>query len=156
MQIQTALFGDLTIKDTDIITFPDAIPGFSGEHEFVLIPLDDDSPFFYFQSVKTKELCLIITDPFTFFTDYEIKLDEESIQKLEIIEGKTNIALYSILTIPEEFKKTTANLLAPIVINADKKIGLQFIAQNYDYNTKHFIFPQNQSEEIKPATRKGL
>lgn len=153
MQLQTALLGELEINETNIINFPEAIPGFPGEDEFVLIPLDDNSPFYYLQSVKTKDLCLIVADPFTFFIDYEIELDEESLQKLEIVDEKTNFTLYCILTIPEDFKKTTANLLGPVIINWDKKIGLQFIAQNSDYTTKHFIFPQKGNIA---ATREGL
>lgn len=153
MELQTALLGELDIDEKHIITFPEAIPGFPEENKFVLIPLDETSPFYYLQSVKNKDLCLIVADPFTFFIDYEIELDEESLQKLEIIDEKTNFTLYSILTIPEDFKKTTANLLGPVIINWDKKIGLQFIAQNSDYTTKHFIFPQ---KENIAAAREGL
>ncbi len=155
MILQTAGLGDLEIDESLIITFPEALPGFPEEHKFVLIPLDNNSPFYYLQSVLTKELCLIVADPFVFFTDYEIELDKESLQKLEIIDEKTNFILYCILTIPEDFKKTTANLLGPVIINGDKKIGLQFIAQNYDYTTKHFIFPQNAGK-LESAAREGL
>ncbi len=35
MQIQTALFGAIQIEKTDIIHFPEAIPGFPEEKEFV-------------------------------------------------------------------------------------------------------------------------
>lgn len=156
MQLQTALLGELEIDETNIITFPEALPGFLEEHKFILIPLDDNSPFSYLQSVKTKELCLIVADPFTFFIDYEVELDEETLQKLEIINEKTNFSLFNILTIPEDFKKTTANLLAPLIINFDKKIGLQFITQNNDYTTKHFIFPQKDNEGTASAAREGL
>lgn len=156
MQVQTALLGELEITETDIINFPEALPGFPEEDKFVLIPFDDNSPFSYLQSVKTKELCLIIADPFTFFIDYEIELDEEALQKLEIEDEKTNFSLFNTLTIPDDFKQTTANLLAPLIINFDKKIGLQFISQNNDYTTKHFIFPQNSKEENDGAAREGL
>ena len=157
MQVQTALLGELNIEKTDIIAFPEAIPGFPEEKEFILIPLDEESPFYYLQSVKTKELCLIIANPFIFFPSYEIKLETEVITKLEIDEKQPNIAIYTILTISEDFKKTTANLLGPVIININNKKGLQFISQNNDYNTKHFIFPQqNNSEDIKPATREEL
>lgn len=156
MQVQTALLGELNIEETDIIAFPEAIPGFPEEKGFILIPLDEESPFYYLQSVKTKELCLIIANPFIFFPKYEFKLDAETISKLEIDEKQPNIAIYTILTISEDFKKTTANLLGPVIININNKKGLQFISQNNDYNTKHFIFPQNNSEDIKPAAREGL
>lgn len=151
MQLQTALLGELEIDENHIITFPEALPGFAEEREFVLIPLAENSPFGYLQSIKTMDLCLVVADPFAFFVDYEIELDAESLIKLKIIDGKTNFALYNILTIPEDFKQTTANLLAPIIINADKKTGLQFIASNSDYTTKHFIFPQKTSENIAAA-----
>ena len=81
MQIQTALFGELTISESDIINFPEGLPGFKAEKKFILIPLEEDSPFFYLQSIKEAELCLLLADPFTFFTDYQIKLSDVVLQQ---------------------------------------------------------------------------
>ena len=150
MQIQTALFGELTISESDIINFPEGLPGFKAEKKFILIPLEEDSPFFYLQSIKEAELCLLLADPFTFFTDYQIKLSDVVLQQLEIPKEDPPLIVLTILTIPGDFKKATANLMAPVVINIEKKLGLQFIPEKTDYKTKHPLFPGD-----KKSTEEG-
>jgi flagellar assembly factor FliW len=64
MQIKTAFFGELNISANDIIHFPEGLPAFETEKQFILIPLEENSPFFYLQSVKRADLCLLLADPF--------------------------------------------------------------------------------------------
>lgn len=144
MQIQTALFGQVNISETDIIRFPEGLPAFESEKAFVLIPLEEQSPFYYLQSLKTKEFCLLLADPFLFFPNYQVDLSENVLNQLEANTENPPLIVLTILTVPGEFKKATANLMAPVVINIDKKIGLQFIPEKADYKTKHPLFPAEQ------------
>jgi flagellar assembly factor FliW len=144
MQIQTALFGELTISESDIINFPEGLPGFETDKKFILIPLEENSPFFYLQSVNEAELCLPLADPFIFFNDYQVELSDTVIKQLELPEEKPPLIVLCILTIPGDFRKATANLMAPVVINIEKKLGLQFIPEKADYNTKHPLFPEDK------------
>ena len=150
MQIQTALFGELTITESDIINFSEGLPGFETDKEFILIPLGENSPFFYLQSIKEAELCLLLADPFTFFSDYQIKLSEVILQQLEIPQENPPLIVLVVLTVPSDFKKATANLMAPVVINIEKNLGLQFIPEKTDYKTKHPLFPED-----KKSTEEG-
>ncbi|MGI5911535.1 MAG: flagellar assembly protein FliW [Syntrophomonadaceae bacterium] len=144
MQIKTAFFGELNISANDIIHFPEGLPAFETEKQFILIPLEENSPFFYLQSVKRADLCLLLADPFTFFPGYEVELADTVLKQLEIPEEKPPLIVLSVLTVPGDFKKTTANLMAPVIINIEKKIGLQYIPEKTDYNTKHPLFPENK------------
>jgi flagellar assembly factor FliW len=45
-----------------------------------------------------------------------------------------------VLTIPEDFRHTTANLLAPIIINSENLQAMQYIAMKSSYTTRHPIF----------------
>lgn len=147
MQIQTAVFGEVSISATDIIHFPEGLPAFEAEKKFILIPLDEESPFFYLQSTQTPDVCLLTADPFVFFPSFEVDLPEDILEQLEVEAGteKPPLILLTILTVPEDFKKASANLMAPLLINIKKKIGLQFIPVKTDYNTKHPLFPQKKS-----------
>ena len=150
MQINTRLFGELKITEKDIINFPEGIPGFESDKQYILLPLEEKAPFYYLQSVNTSDLCLLMIDPFIFFPDYQIELSEGAIKQLQLPSDNPPIAVYCILTIPGDFKLATANLMAPIIINAEKKLGLQFIPEKTDYITKHPIFPQE-----KPVAEEG-
>ncbi|CFX12509.1 Flagellar assembly factor FliW [Syntrophomonas zehnderi OL-4] len=144
MRIQTALFGELNISPDDIIHFPDGLPGFETNQEFILLPLEENSPFFYLQSVREAELCLLLADPFSFFPGYQVDLSPAALQKLELPEENPPLIVLNIVTVPAEFKKATANLMAPVIINIEKKLGLQYIPEKTDYNTRHPLFPADK------------
>lgn len=145
MQIQTRYLGAVDVEETQIISFPKGVPAFEDHQQFVFLPFDDDGVFFYMQSLKDTNLCLIVCDPFRFFPDYQIDLGDQECELLEV-NAPGDIALLTILTIPEDFRQTTANLLAPLVINTRSNLGLQFIPANSDYSTKQPIFPVINSQ----------
>ena len=67
--IATTRFGDLEIDEAEIIRFPDGIPGFLEEKEFVMIPLGENEPFVFLQSLNEGDLAFLLTNPFLFFKD---------------------------------------------------------------------------------------
>ncbi len=154
MNILTRMLGEIEVDDKMLIQFPDGIPGFKEDRRFVIIPMDgDEGPFFYLQSADNADLCLVLAMPFVFFPDYEIDVADEDLKKLQLKKAE-NLAIYVILTIPEDFKFTTANLLAPVVINVDNHLAMQYIAVNSGYNTKHLIF-SNALKDPKGAAATG-
>lgn len=143
MKIKTTNFGEIEIEKDKIIYFPEGIPAFEEEKEFVIILNDDkENPFHWLQSVKNPKLSFIILNPFEIFNDYDILLPETAINKLKI-ENKEDVAIYTIVVIPEDITKMTTNLLGPIVINTKEKLGKQVILDDNRYTTKHFIFNQD-------------
>ncbi len=154
MKIQSVLLGELEVEEKELVTFPEGIPGFEDELRFAVIGMGENSPFYYLQSINNPALCFILGQPFVFFPNYSIEIGEAEVRKLECGDRREDLAIYVIITVAEDFRQSTANLLAPIIINAQKKKGLQFMASNSDYNTRHYIFPQNQGEMIA-AAREG-
>lgn len=150
MQLISEILGELDIDESAIINFTDGVPGFEQEKQFVVLPMDDNVTFFYMQSVNNKDLCLLLANPFNFFPDYEVDIPDEELSRLGKIKDGA-VAIYAILTVPEDFRQTTANLLAPIVIDAISKKGLQFIPAKSDYNTKHLIFKNNTTKTALAA-----
>ena len=146
MLVKSILLGEMDVEEQHIINFPQGIPAFESEHEFVLIELEAGGPFYYLQAVRNEELCLLLADPFTFFPQYEIDIPDEELAKIRIGADKVGLALYAVLTVPEDFKLTTANLLAPIVINHSSRVAIQFISVNTKYTTRHLIFPQPEPD----------
>jgi flagellar assembly factor FliW len=140
MLISTEVFGEIQIDKETIIKFKEGLLGFEEEKEFAIIDTEDkDSPFSWLQSINTPELAFVIINPFYAFPDYEFIVPKKIQEKLEIQDEK-DIAIYSIVVIPEDMEKMTANLLGPIIININKKLGKQLILDDNRYSTKHFIF----------------
>ncbi|MGG3821732.1 flagellar assembly protein FliW [Geobacillus thermodenitrificans] len=140
MNIDTKYHGTVAVKEEDIICFPHGLPGFANEKRFVLLPLAD-APFVILQSVDTPALGFVLIEPFSYFPSYEFELDEATVEQLEI-ESERDIAVYVILTVADPFDNTTANLQAPVVIHARKRLGKQVILTNTAYQTKHRLFPE--------------
>lgn len=63
--------------------------------------------------------CLHRGQSVCFFKDYGFDLDETTVELLEI-ESAEDVEVMAILTIEEPFEKSTANLMAPIVVNRKK------------------------------------
>lgn len=143
MKINTSNFGQINIEEDKIIQFKDGIPGFQDEKDFVVILNEDpDNPFHYLQSVNTGELSFIVMNPFEVFPDYDFSISETVKEKLQI-EDEKQIAIYTIVVVPDDMTKMTTNLQGPIIINTANKKGKQVILDDNRYNTKHFLFQEN-------------
>jgi flagellar assembly factor FliW len=143
----TLRFGPIEVEDEKVIHFPEGIPAFEQEHEFVIIPYDEESPYVFLQSLQTPDLAFLMTMPFIFFPDYEFELDDENQQKLGL-ERQEDMLLYVLLTIPQgRVQDMTANLMAPLVINAANQQARQLVLEHSPYQTKHRLFPTDKTKE---------
>ena len=71
--------------------------------------------------------------------DYNPIVEDELLKGLgEITEE--NIVVLLPLTVPQEVTNMTANLKAPIIINADTRKGAQVVVENEEYEIKYKIY----------------
>ena len=151
MKVETSRFGTLDISDEEIVRFPEGLYGFEKETEFTLLPFNPnvESPMEWMQSLKSTHLAFVITDPYLYLPDYKLKLSEEDKKRVELEEDDLFLTR-AIVTIPENYFEMTVNLIAPLVINKEKGVAKQFVLTNMDYDTRHYLLP----EEIRnaPAT----
>ncbi|MCM3019708.1 flagellar assembly factor FliW [Priestia megaterium] len=139
MKISTSYHGDIEIDNQQTLTFNQGIPGFLEETEFVILPLPEAEAFQVLQSIQTKELAFIITDPFQFFLDYDFQLEPQEIENLQLQQAE-DAAVYVLLTMSDSMEKITANLQAPVIINTKQQLAKQVILMNTAYETKHRLF----------------
>jgi len=78
---------------------------------------------------------LIVTSPYEFFRDYEIKLGEETIKNLKI-ESTEQVMILTTVTLNSDVKKITTNLQGPVVINTSNNFGEQIVLDNSKYKVK--------------------
>jgi len=141
MEIRTKYHGVIEAEQKDIVHFQNGIPGFLEEKTFILLKLDQDSPFYILQSTNTAELGFVIVNPFQFFTTYEFDLSDNDKTQLKL-ESKQDVVVYTILNVKDPFEDSTANLQAPIVLNARKNEAKQIILNDPLYQTKQRLFPE--------------
>jgi flagellar assembly factor FliW len=122
--IQTKL-GEREIARDSVLYFPHGLIGLDDKREFVLIPVRESSPFLLLQCVTDPGLGLLVADPFPFYPEYSIKL-EQAEKNILRVENLRQIAVLVTVTIPRNQPElTTLNLSGPIVLNTKARLGLQ-------------------------------
>jgi flagellar assembly factor FliW len=143
MLINTVRFGEIEIQDTEIISFPQGIPGFEQLHQFVIIKPNLELPFSFLQSMEDGDVAFIIASPFVFYPGYEFEISEDTKQELAINE-EADVLVWNIVSIREGLEDATINLLAPVIINNRDLLGKQIILQGTDYRVKHMLITIEQ------------
>ena len=143
-KIDTLRFGQIEVEEEKIVHFKDGIPAFEEEHEFIIVPYDSESPYYFMQSLATPDLAFLITVPFIFFPDYEFELDDVAQRELDIKE-QDDMLIYALITIPGgKIEDMTANLMAPVVLNKENMQAKQVVLDRSRYTTKHRLFPEKE------------
>jgi len=143
-KIETLRFGQIEVEEEKIVHFKDGIPAFEEEHEFIIVPYDSESPYYFMQSLATPDLAFLITVPFLFFPDYEFELDEVAQHELDI-KHQEDMLIYVLITIPGgKIEDMTANLMAPVVLNKENMQAKQVVLDRSRYTTKHRLFPEKE------------
>lgn len=142
MKINTKYFGEIEIAEEDIYNYPEGIPSFENEKKFVIINNEEEnSPFQWLQSVQNPDLAFVTINPFSIMPEYEVEVADEEVEILDI-KDISDVILLSIVVVPEDFSKISANLLAPIILNTKNHLAKQVTMNTYKYKVKHYIIDE--------------
>ena len=81
MHIESSRFGTIEIRDDAVITFAGGLPGLPGE-QWSLVATDENSPFFWLQSIEDADVAIPVTSPWLFFGDYQVKVPDDEASRL--------------------------------------------------------------------------
>lgn len=114
-----------------VFTFPEGIPAFEDAHQYLLTPDEDIHPFVYLESVDSAPLHFVCLDPFMVSPDYCVRLTGQDASRIRLTDPGHALVL-CFVTIGEDPRDTTANLMAPVVINIVECLGRQVIQEDYE------------------------
>ena len=150
IKIQTKPFGEIEVQDLQIIDFPEGILGFDFIKKFVILDTEDEgSPFKWMQAFDEKDLAFVIIRPVDFMEKYDLLISQSDLETVKA-ESVDELLVFAIVTIPENPEKMTANLQGPIIINVEKKLGMQAISMSERYGVRHNIL-----DEMKKHNKAG-
>lgn len=150
MLIKTKHFGEVEVKDENILKFEEGIFGFEDSKKFVII-YDNEaegSPFCWLQSIEEEQVCLPLIDPVAYFPDYNPEIAGELVGKIGELKIE-DINLFTVVVVPEDIQKMTTNLRAPILVNIKTKKGIQVVVEDEEYLIKHNLY--DQIKKLKEA-----
>lgn len=145
MKQKTAYLGEIEIPAHKQIVFPDGLPGLPDRTRFAVLFDEESLPFYYLQSLEDAELCFLTIDPFVFFPDYDFELPEAVVRQLAITSPE-DVTVRNIVVVGDDFKQSTVNMQAPVVINTRKGLGRQVILNHPVYRVKQALFAEQQLE----------
>ncbi|MGL5616285.1 MAG: flagellar assembly protein FliW [Sarcina sp.] len=135
MKLETLNYGTIEYEEKDIIIFEKPLLGFDKLKKFVLAEIEVNSMFSALQSIEEIAVGFVVINPFSIKSDYEIKIDDKTIEELEI-ENPEDVAVLNTVTLNAIPEKITTNLRAPIIINVKNNKGKQIVLNNEDYSIK--------------------
>lgn len=145
MRINTTKFGEIEVGDDTVFTFVEPIIGYEHLKKYVLVEHNVNSLFKWLQSVEDPDLAFPVSSPSFFDIEYQFEIPTDIAEKLELTSVETLISL-NIVSIPSANpRKSTINLLAPIIINAANREGMQIILSNSNYPVRCPLFKDEQT-----------
>lgn len=113
------------------------LPGFPEARDFTLEPVEEQAGLLsILRSTDQPSLEFVVALPEAFFADYTPELDDTTAERLGLTTAEDALVLV-ILTVAERIEQTTANLMAPIVVNRKTGEALQalLVSSGYDIRT---------------------
>ena len=141
INVKTTRFGDIEVKDVDVVSLPAGLIGFPELKKYVLLDHDKDSPFKWLQSLDDGAIAFVLINPLLFKPDYMVEVTEAEVSDLEL-ENEEDAIISVIITMPSNPQNMTANLKAPLVFNLKNRKGKQIILNNAEYTTRHNIMDE--------------
>ncbi|MFZ5775702.1 MAG: flagellar assembly protein FliW [Thermodesulfobacteriota bacterium] len=140
ISVQTTRFGTLTVQPDKIITMTAPFLGFPGSRHFMLRPHSEESPFMWLQSLDEPALAFVVIPAAVLAPQYRPVVPEIVREELGGTPGG-QMDILLILTIPKENPQgMTANLLGPLVINADSRLARQVLQDPTRYDACWPVF----------------
>ena len=148
-------FGTLDYEpEADLLTFPRGLAGFEDHHSWILLDGKTGS-IKWLQNIEDPALALPVTAPDAVKPDYEARISEDDLQAVGVKEWDSDgLVMLVVLTIPQTAPwDMTANLRAPILVNADTRQALQAITLNETYPVHHHVLSQGARAEMELRCR---
>mgnify|MGYP002766226495 FL=1 len=147
MKIQTTRFGEIEVDDKCVFNFTMPILGYNEEEQFVMIESKEASLFKWIQSTHTPDLAFPATVPSFFGIDYTFELPDEAEEALEV-KAAEDLVVMNIAKIPSDNpRKTTVNLLAPIVFNITNNKAGQVVLSGTGFDVTYPLFKDEEPKK---------
>ena len=138
MEFQTRL-GLQKISLDHVLRFPRGIIGYENKRDFALLRIREGSPFLILQSLEDPGLGLLVADPYSFVQDYSIRLNDVEQHMLHVSSPEQVSVLVTVSIPAGRPEETCLNLLGPVVVNHEARLGLQVPQSDPDQPAKVFL-----------------
>lgn len=127
------------MPEKQIIHFPEGLLGIPHLNKYIMLSPEKKLPFMYLQSVEEEALAFIVIDPYLYMPDYSFDISDDVIDFLGVTK-ESDILVLSVVVIPSDISRMTANFAAPVLINVNNRRAKQIVLQDDKYRIRQPIF----------------
>lgn len=149
MQIKTTRFGTVELEEDKLIHFPLGLLGFETKQRYFIIDSDEAAPMRWLQCADQPELAFLVVEPGLFFPDYAFDLNAEDRELLQLGTSE-DVVVACLVVIPDDPTKMTINLMGPLVMSPEARLGKQVVLHDSTYSTRQRLIPDPMESE-EPA-----
>ena len=144
-ETETANFGPIFFTPESVFEFPNGLPGFEERRRFLPVQNPRTAPIVFLQSLDEPSLCFTTLPIWVVDPLYRLHIMEQDLEVLKFPADHeprigSDILCLAVLSIRKT--GTTANLLAPVVINLKNYKAVQAVTSDSGYSHQHLLFPQ--------------
>lgn len=133
MRISTTRFGTIDVSHRDLIVLPQGLIGCPALTRFVEIRSDAGSVFRWWQAVDAPDTALVVLDPLSVMSDYDLHGLEVEWADLGV-DGPAGGQVVVVVTASGmTLESVTLNLAAPILLNPATRQGRQIVVPDDRY-----------------------
>jgi flagellar assembly factor FliW len=140
MRVKTKAYGEIDADERQLVSFPDGLLGFEKFKDYILLDARQ-KPFFYLQSIDVPDLAFILIDPFLFRPDYSLDVNDDTLGEIGVARPD-EVLVFAIVTVPGDGGSVTANLMGPLIINKQNRLGMQTVLGDSRWRVKHDIMAE--------------
>jgi flagellar assembly factor FliW len=138
MLLKTRLFGEVKVKDEEVIHFTKPILGFDDCRQYLLMENESIFPTFWLQSINNPNLAFPVVSPFSVDENYSINLQTLDLDDINL-KSVDDALVLTLMVVPQTLSSIRTNLRAPIIYNPEKKIAKQLILYDEKYPIHFYV-----------------
>jgi len=137
MQVRTTRFANVEVQPADLIRFHEGMLGLEDCRTWILLADAQNDALGWLQSTTRPDVALAVVSPRRFVPEYQLRVYRRELASLELTQNEDAQVL---VIVGKNERGITLNLKAPLVVNLDKRLGKQVIA-NGELPLQHELGP---------------
>jgi flagellar assembly factor FliW len=144
-ETETTNFGTISFARESVFEFPHGLPGFEERRKFLPVQNPLTAPILFLQSLEDPGLCFTTLPIWVVDPHYRLHITEPDLEILGFPADRQprigdEVLCLAVLSVRKT--GTTANLLAPLVVNLKSYRAVQAVSPESGYSHQHPLFPQ--------------
>ncbi|HUB82522.1 MAG TPA: flagellar assembly protein FliW [Bryobacteraceae bacterium] len=144
-EIDTTNFGTISFAPESIFEFPNGLPGFDERRRFLPVQNPRTAPLLFLQSLEDPALCFTTLPIWVVDPHYRLHITAQDLELLGFAANRqprigSEVLCLAVLSLRPA--GTTANLLAPVVVNLKNYKAVQAVSPELRYSHQQPLFPE--------------